>query len=100
MQLHQVFSHSKIKLLFSYVLESLHFKLIFSALTVKRVKGNSDLTKKNDLFCNHSSDFDDFPIPVSNNNDFKVTLMESHLIKRDQPLLNKNYYFIILELRN
>ena len=51
-----------------------------SALTKKQVKGDNDsAVKEHHLFCNHSSGFDDFFILASNNNDFKVTLMESLL---------------------
>ena len=66
-------------------------RLGVSALTGKRLKGDNDSAiKKYHLFCNHSSGFDDFSILASNNNDFKVTLMESLLINRDYPALNKN----------
>ena len=55
-----------------------------SALTEKRVKGDDDsVIKENFLFCNHTPDFQDFAILATNNNDFKVTLMESILINRD-----------------
>ena len=58
-----------------------------SALTGKRVKGDNDSAiKGHHLFCKHSSGFDDFSILASNNNDFKVTSMESLLIKRDTTL--------------
>ena len=66
-----------------------HFKvrmcehLGISALTGKRVKGDDDSTiKEHLLFC--------FSILATNNNDFKVTVMESLLINRDHPPLNKN----------
>ena len=62
-----------------------------SALTGKRVKGDSDpAIKKHHLFCYHSSGFGDFSILASKNNDFKVTLMESLLINGDHLPLNKN----------
>ena len=49
-----------------------------SALTGKRVKEDNDSAiKEHHLFCNHSSEFDDFSILASNNNDFQVTLIES-----------------------
>ena len=49
-----------------------------SALTGKRVnRDNDSAIKENHLLCNHSFGFDDFSILASNNNDFKVTLMES-----------------------
>ena len=69
------------------------------ALTGKRVKGDNDSAiKEHHLFCNYSSGFDDFSILASNNNDFKVTLMESLLINRDHPPLNKNRHSLPLEL--
>ena len=70
-----------------------------SARTGKKVKGDNDSAiKEHHLFCNHSSGFDGFSILTSNNNDFKVTLMESLLINRDYPLLNKNRHSLSLEL--
>ena len=62
-----------------------------SALTGKRVKGNDDSgIKEHLLFYNHAPDFDDFSVLATNNNDFKVKLMESLLITRDHPPLNKD----------
>ena len=82
-----------------------HFKvrmsehLEISALTGKRVKGDDDSAiKEHLLFCNHTPDFEDFSILATNNNDFKVTLMESLLINRDHPPLNKNKQSLPLEL--
>ena len=82
-----------------------HFKvrlcrhLRISALTGKRVQGDDDSAIKEHLsFCNHSSDFEDFSILATNNNDFKVMLMESLLIIRDHPHLNKNKQSLALEL--
>ena len=76
----------------------------------KRVKrDNKSVIKEHHLFCNHSSGFDDFSILVSNSNDFeatlmeslaKNTLMESLLINRDHPLLNKTCQSLLLELFN
>ena len=54
--------------------------------------------KEHLLFCNHKPDFEDFSILATNNNDFKVTLMESLLINRDHPPLNKNKQSLPLEL--
>ena len=63
----------------------------FSSLTGKRVKGDDDSAIKEHLsFYNHTFDSEDFSILVTNNNDFKVTLMESLLINRDHPPLNKD----------
>ena len=82
-----------------------HFKvkmcehLGVSALKEKRVKGdNNSAIKEHHLFCNHSSGFEDFSILASNNNEFKVTLMESPLINRDHPSLEKNRHSLPLEL--
>ena len=82
-----------------------HFKvrmcehLGISALTGKRVKGDDDSAiKEHLLFCSHTPEFEDFSILASNNNDFKVTLMESLLINRDHPPLNKNKQSLPLEL--
>ena len=82
-----------------------HFKvrmcehLGISALTGKRVKGDDDSAiKEHLLFCNHTPDFEDFSILATNNNDFKVTLMESLLINRDHPPLNKSKQSLPLEL--
>ena len=70
-----------------------------SALTEKRMKGDNDSAKTEyHLFCNHSSGFDDFSILASNNNYFKVTLMESLLINRDHSPLHKNRHSLPLEL--
>ena len=74
-----------------------HFGI--SALTGKRVKGDDDpAIKEHLLVCNHTPDFEDFSILATNNNDFKVTLMESLLINRDHPPLNKNKQSLPLEL--
>ena len=70
-----------------------HFKvricehLGISELTGKRVKDNDDSAiREHFLFCNHTPDFEDFSVLAANNNNFKVTIMESHLINRDLPL--------------
>ena len=74
-----------------------HFGI--SALTVKRVKGDHDSAiKEHLLFCNHTRDFEDFLILAANKSDFKVTLMESLLINRDHPPLNKSKQSLPLEL--
>ena len=54
--------------------------------------------KKHLLFCNHTPDFEDFSILATNNNNFKVTLVESLLINKDHPVLNKNKQSLPLEL--
>ena len=82
-----------------------HFKvrmcenLRVSALPGKGVKrDNNSAIKEHHLFCNHSSGFDNFSILARNSNDFKVTLMESLLINRDHPPLNKNRHLLPLGL--
>ena len=64
----------------------------------KEFKMMTILPWKNLLFCNHTPDFEDFSILASNNNDFKVKLMESLLINRDHLPLNKNNQSLPLEL--
>ena len=82
-----------------------HFKVTMcehlgiSAPTGKRAKGDDDsATKEQLLFCNHAPDFEDFSILATNNNDVKVTLMDSLLINGDHPPLNKNKQSLLLEL--
>ena len=73
--------------------------LRISALTGKIVKDDDDSAIKEDLlFCNHPHDFEDFSILATKNNDFKFTLIESLLINRDHPPLNKNKQSLPLEL--
>ena len=70
-----------------------------SAFSGKRVKGdNNSAVKEHHLFCNYSSGFGDFSILASNSNGFNVTLMESLLINRDHPPLNKNRHSLPLEV--
>ena len=71
----------------------------YTALTRKRVKGyNKSSINKHHLFFNHSYGFDNFFMLASNNNNSKVTLMESLLINRDHPPLNKNRHSLPLYL--
>ena len=68
-----------------------------SALTGKRIKGDDDSAiKEHLLFCNYTPE--DFSIYATNKNDFKVALMESLLMNRDHPRLNKSKQFLPLEL--
>ena len=61
------------------------------ALTGKRVKGDDDSAiVEHLLFWYHSPDFENGTVLLTNNNDFKVTLMENLLINRDHPPLKKN----------
>ena len=50
------------------------------------------------LFCNHAPDLENFSILTTNNNDFKVTLIECPLINRNHLPLNKNKQSLPLEL--
>ena len=69
-----------------------------SALTGKRVKGDNDSAiKEHNLFCNHSSGFDNFSILASNNKDFKVALWRV-FNQQDHPPLNKNRHLLPLEV--
>ena len=68
-------------------------------LTGNRVKGDDDSAiKEHLLFSNNAPDFEDFSILTTNNNDFKVTFIESLLINRDRSLLNRNKKYLLLEL--
>ena len=69
-----------------------------SALTGKSVKGDDDSAIRENLFCNLAPYFEDFSILATNNNNFNVMLMESFLINRDQPPLNKNKQSLPVEL--
>ena len=113
------FSHSKIKFLFSYALVlfinlsavtaaifilaklSATLKsecvntLEFLLLLERQWRDNNSGIKEHHLVCNHSSVFDDFSILASSNN---VTSMESLLINKDHPPLNKNRHSLPLEL--
>ena len=77
-----------------------NFKVrICEHLGISALKGDDDSAiKEHLLFCTHTPDFEDFSILAANNNDFKVTLMESLLINRDHPPLNKNMQSLPLEL--
>ena len=67
-----------------------------SAPTGKIVKGDDDSAiKEHLLFWNHKPDFEDFSILATNN---KVMLMESLLVNRDYPPLNKNKQSLTLDL--
>ena len=62
-----------------------------SALIGKSVKDDDNsVIKEHLLFCNYAPGFKDLSIFTTNNNNFKVTLMESPLINRDHYSLNKN----------
>ena len=84
-----------------------HFKvricehLGISYLTEKKVKiDNNKLTaiQEHLLCCNYSPSFEDFSILTGESNDFKLKIMESLLIARDKPILNKADSSLPLEL--
>ena len=70
-------------------------------LTEKKVKiDNNKLTaiQEHLLCCNYSPSFEDFSILTRESNDFKLKIMESLLIARDKPILNKADSSLPLEL--
>ena len=84
-----------------------HFKvricehLNISHLTGKKVKiDNNKLTAiQEHLLCsNYSPSFEGFSILTRESNDFKLKIMESLLIARDKPILNKADSSLPLEL--
>ena len=84
-----------------------HFKdqigeyLGISNLTRKKVKiNNNKLTAIQEHFfcCNYTPSFEDFSILTRESNDFKPKIMESLLIARDKPILNKVDSSLPLEL--
>ena len=90
--------YGKIKLCFKFrVCEHLGI----SHLTGKKVKIDSNkLTaiQEHLLCCNYSPSFEDFSILTRESNDFKLKIMESLLIARDKPILNKADSSLHLEL--
>ena len=84
-----------------------HFKvqicehLDISYPTEKMVKiDNNKLTaiQEHLLCCNYSPSFEDFSILTKESSDFKLKIMESLLITRDKPILNKADSSLPLEL--
>ena len=84
-----------------------HFKaricehLGISNLTGKKVKTDNNkltLIQEHLLCCNYSPSFEDFSILTKESNDFKLKIMESLLIARDKPVLNKADSSLLLEL--
>ena len=70
-------------------------------LTDKKVKiDNNKLTaiQEHLLCCNYCPSFEDFSILIRESNDFKLRIMESLLIARDKPILNKADSSLPLEL--
>ena len=75
-----------------------------SPLTEKRVKPGYQTTAIFDHIFNYSTcspaEDNDFSILARESNDFKLTLMESLLIERDRPDLNRSIKSMPLELFN
>ena len=72
-----------------------------SHLTGKKVKtDNNKLTaiQEHILCCNYTPSFEDFSILTKESNGFKLKIMESLLIARDNPVLNKADSSLPLEL--
>ena len=66
--------------------------------TQKRVKNpKKSAIMDHILLEGHNATYDDFSILISENNQFKLHLQESLLIKRDKPELNRNLYTHPLE---
>ena len=64
-----------------------HLRIL--AVAGKRVKSDDEFfIKEHLLYRNYLPDFEDFSIITTSKNDFIVTLMNSILPDRDQPLLN------------
>ena len=75
--------------------------LRISQLTGKKVKIDNNklmLIQEHLLCCNYSQSFEDFFILTRESNDFKLKIMESLLIARDKPILNKADSSLPLEL--
>ena len=78
-----------------------NLKSKFSHLAGKKLKiDNNKLTAipEHLLCCNYSPSFKGFSILTKECNDFKFKIMESLLIARDKPVLNKAYSSLPLEL--
>ena len=62
--------------------------------------GNNKLTEIQEhlLCCNYSPFFEDFSILTRESNDFELKIVESLLIARDKPILNKSDSSLPLEL--
>ena len=72
--------------------------LEFLLLSKESERGQRFCHKRTSFILQSFIFFDDFSVLASNNNYFKVTLMESLLINSDNTLLNKNRHSLPLEL--
>ena len=81
-----------------------HFKvricehLDISHLTEKKDNNKLTATQEHLLCCNYCPSLEDFSILIRESNDFKLRIMESLLIARDKPILNKADSSLPLEL--
>ena len=84
-----------------------HFKVRISEhlgilhLNEKKVKIDNNkptAIQEHLLCCNYCPSFEDFSILTRESNDFKLKIMESLLIARDKPILNKADSSLPLEL--
>ena len=73
-----------------------HIGVFFALVGIRVREDNDSAIKEHHLFSNQSSGFNDSSILASNNNDFKVFLMQSISINRDHPLSNKNKHSLPL----
>ena len=73
-----------------------HIGVSLALVGIRVREDNDSAIKEHHLFSNHSFGFNDSSILASNNNDFKVFLMQSILINRDHPLSNKNEHSLPL----
>ena len=68
-------------------------------MTQKRVKNPKESAiMDHNLLEGHNATYNDFSILIPENNQFKLHLKESLLIKRDKPELNRNIYTHPLEV--
>ena len=82
-----------------------HFKVqicehlgIYISLKVKIDNNKLTAIQEHLLCCNYCPSFEDFSILTRESNDFKLRIMESLLIARDKPILNKGDSSLPLEL--
>ena len=70
-----------------------------SSLTFKKTKPSKEsLTRDHHLQCDNNPSFDDFSILAHGHKKYLLEIKESILIKRDQPILNKNISSTTLHL--
>ena len=86
-----------VKLRHLFVRASEHLGI--TSLTQRQVKNpKRSAIMDHILLEGHNATYDDFSILIPENNQFKLHLKESLLIKREKPELNRNIYTHPLEL--